>query len=154
LSYLHTDDSKPIGDSNPMPSKVTEIVPLAQGSNDIGQALNGYQDIVVLNSAARSASGTTNEIVSGKYKEAVAFVDVTALTSGLSATTLDVKFQTQDPASLKWFDIAELTFAQKTGVSNEMKVKSDLLGSKIRCVYTFGGDAPDATFSVGLILKS
>jgi hypothetical protein len=148
LSYLHTADSKPISQSNPMPSK------LLTGSDDIGQALNGYQDITVLNSVARSVSGETDAISCGKYKEAVAFVDVTALTSGLSATTLDVKFQTQDPASLKWFDITELTFAQKTGASNEMKVKSDLLGSKIRCVYTLGGDAPDVTFSVGVILKS
>jgi hypothetical protein len=151
LPYIHVDGQE-VNETNPMPNKQMNSTPF--GENDIGQVLNGYQDITVLNSAARSTSGETNEILCGKYKEAVVFVDVTALTSGLNATTLDVKFQTQDPISLVWFDIAELTFTQKTGVSNEMKTKTGLLGSKLRCVYTLGGDAPDVTFSVGLILKS
>jgi hypothetical protein len=111
-------------------------------------------EVTVLASVARTVSGDTSAtpVDVGKYKEAVAFLDVTA-SSGTSPT-LDVKLQTQDPVSLKWFDVAELTFAQKTGVASEMKTKANLLGNKLRCVYTLGGTTPSFTFSVGLVLKS
>lgn len=125
---------------------------LPTGVNDIGNTLKGVQEITVLASSARTSSGNTAEIDIGNYKEAVIFLDVTAF-SGTSPT-LDVKFQTQDPVSLKWFDVTELTFAQATGVVGEMKSKSGMLGSKLRCVYTLGGTSPSFTFSVGLIAKS
>lgn len=130
------------------------ISSLPTGSNDIGQVLNGYQEATILPSAARTTSGDTNSTptIVGKYKEAIAFIDVTAVSG--TVPTLDVKFQTQDPVSLKWFDLTSLTFTQKTAVATEMKTQSSLLGSKLRCAYIIGGTTPSFTFSVGLILKS
>lgn len=144
----------PAGTNNIGDVDVLTLPALPAGTNDIGQVLNGYQELIVLASLARTISGDTDSTptIVGKYKEAIAFIDVTAA-SGTSPT-LDVKFQTQDPVSLKWFDLTNLTFTQKTTVSTEMKTQSSLLGSKLRCVYTIGGTTPSFTFSIGLILKS
>lgn len=128
------------------------ISPLPLGTNDIGQVLNGFKEVEVLPSSARTVSGNSVEVDASKHKEAIVFLNVTA-SSGTSPT-LDVKFQTQDPISLKWFDVVELNLAQKTTVGSEMKAKANLIGSKLRCVYTLGGTTPSFTFSVGLVLKS
>jgi hypothetical protein len=121
-------------------------------SNGSLQTVRNYGEIEVLTSDTRTVSGNSLEFDAFNYKEAVAFLDVT-VASGTSPT-LDVKFQTQDPISLKWFDLSELTFTQKTAIGNEMKINTNTLGSKLRCVYTIGGDTPSFDFSVGLILKS
>jgi hypothetical protein len=131
---------------------VTTLPSLPSGVNDIGQTLNGLSEVSVLTSASRTASGNTASIDVSKYKEAIVFLDVTAVSG--TTPTLDVKFQVQDPVSLKWFDVAELTFTQATVVTSQMKSKANLIGSNLRCVYTIGGAAPSFTFSVGLIVKS
>jgi hypothetical protein len=131
---------------------VSSLPSIPNGTSDIGQTLNGFSDVVVLASEARTTSGETVSIDCGKYGEAIAFIDVTA-SSGTSPT-LDAKFQTQDPVSLKWFDLTDLTFTQKTTTGVEMKAKSGLLGSKLKCVYSIAGVTPSFTFSVGLVLKS
>lgn len=109
-------------------------------------------EVTVLASTARTASGESAVIDAGSFKEAVAFLDVTAASG--TTPTLTVKFQTQDPVSLKWFDLAGLTFTQATAATTEMKALANLLGSKIKCVYNIGGTTPSFTFSVGLVLKS
>jgi hypothetical protein len=159
MPYIHINGQE-VGSENPLPIKVTNTEPISmnvsnsipQGTNDIGQTLRGFKDIEMLPSGARTSSSQTTATDVGKYKEAIVFIDVTGV-SGTSPT-LDVKFQTQDPISLKWFDVTDLTFTQKTAISSEMKAKSGLLGSKLRCSYTIGGTTPSFTFSVGLILKS
>lgn len=122
------------------------------GTNDIGQILSGYKEEVVLANATRTVSGNSAEFDCSNYKEAVVFLDVT-LASG-TTPTLDVKFQTQDPISLKWFDFAELTFTQAIVTTTEMKTKANLIGKKLRCVYDITGTTPSFDFSVGLVLKS
>lgn len=146
--------SLPAGTNNIGDVDVLTLPALPTGANDIGQVLNGFQNATILASAARTVSGDTNATPTdtGKYKEAIAFIDVTAATG--TTPTLDVKFQTQDPVSLKWFDLTSLTFTQKTVVATEMKTQSGLLGSKLRCVYTIAGTTPSFTFSVSLVLKS
>jgi hypothetical protein len=131
---------------------VNSLPSLPAGTNDIGQTLNGSSEVSVLTSASRTTSGNTASMSVSKYKEAIIFLDVTAA-SGTSPT-LDVKFQVQDPVSLKWFDITELTFTQTTTITSQMKSKANLIGSNLRCVYTLGGTTPSFTFSVGLIVKS
>lgn len=128
------------------------LSPLPSGVNDIGQTLNGFMENVVLASATRTVSGNSAEFDCSNYKEAVVFLDVT-LASG-TTPTLDVKFQTQDPISLKWFDFAELTFTQAITTTTEMKTKANLIGKKLRCVYDITGGTPSFDFSVGLVLKS
>nr|BDD47810.1 hypothetical protein 11 [Bacillaceae bacterium] len=144
--------SLPSGTNNIGDVDVLTLPSIPSGVNDIGQVLNGFKNDTVLPSLARTTSGNSVEFDVSKYKEAIVFLDVT--TASGTSPTLDVKFQTQDPASLKWFDITGLTFAQKTAVGNEVKEKSNVLGSKIRCTYTIGGTTPSFTFSVGLVLKS
>jgi hypothetical protein len=135
--YIYTSDSgNPVSDLHPFPSKLT----------------SAFQNITVVPNASYTVTGNTIDIDCSKYKEAVAFIDVTAA-SGITPT-LDVKFQTQDPVSLEWFDLTALTFTQATAVSTEMKSQSNLLGSTLRCLYTIDGTTPDFTFSVGLVLKS
>jgi hypothetical protein len=159
MSYIHINGQE-VGSENPLPIKVANIEPISmnvsnsipQGINDIGQTLRGFKEVEILPSGARTSGSQTTTTDAGKYKEAVAFIDVTAVSG--TAPALDVKFQIQDPISLKWFDIADLTFTQKTAISSEMKAKSGLLGSKLRCSYAISGTTPSFTFSVGLILKS
>jgi hypothetical protein len=136
-SNIHAD-GKEVGSAYPLPSK----------------AIRELKEVSVLPSASRTVSGSADPLDCDKYTEAVAFLNVTNVTSGLDTTTLDVKFQTQDPISLEWFDMADLTFTQATAASKEKKDQSGMLGKKLRCVYTINGDQPDVTFSVGLILKS
>ena len=114
--------------------------------------MNGYKEEVVLANAARIISGNSAEFVVENYKEVMAFLDVT-LASG-TTPTLDIKFQTQDPISLQWFDVAELTFTQAVAITTEMKTKANLIGKKLRCAYSITGTTPSFDFSVGLVLKS
>lgn len=146
IQIYYGSQNQVVSENNPFPIKSVA------GADDIGQVLNGYKEETVLISASRTISGESEVILSGKYKEAVAFIDVTAATG--TSPTLDVKFQTKDPVSGKWFNITELEFTQLTIVGNEMKTKSGLLGSSLKCIYTIGGTTPDFTFSIGLILKS
>jgi hypothetical protein len=152
MSHLHSgDNGLSVSNSNPLPIKLMTVIP--SGQNDIGQVLNAFQNISVITNGSYATNGNSTEIDCSKYKEAIVFIDVTAVSG--TTPTLDVKFQTQDPVSLKWFDLTDLTFTQKAGISTEMKTKANLLGSKLRCTYTIGGTAsPNFTFSVGMILKN
>jgi len=116
------------------------------------QTVQSAQEVTMLASAARTASGdtSTTPIDVKKYKEAIFFLDVTAVSG--TTPTLDVKIRTKDPASGKWFDL--VTFTQATGVTSEMKTVSGLLGSQIAVFYTIVGDTPSFTFSLGAVLKS
>ncbi|MCM8900625.1 hypothetical protein KVG29_05200 [Caldicoprobacter algeriensis] len=116
------------------------------------QVVQTTQEVTMLASAARTASGDTSAtpVDVKKYKEAVFFLDVTAVSG--TAPTLDVKIKTKDPVSGKWFDL--VNFTQVTAVTSEMKAVSGLLGSQIAVFYTIGGTTPSFTFSVGAVLKS
>lgn len=145
--------------------KITD--PLPAGSNVIGkveidqttpgvtngvQIVQSAQEVTLLASAARTTSGDTSAtpVDVKKYKEAIFFLDVTAVSG--TTPTLDVKIKTKDPVSGKWFDL--VAFTQATAVTSEMKAVSGLLGSQISVFYTIGGTTPSFTFSVGAVLKS
>jgi len=83
----------------------------------------------------------------GHCKEGTFFLDVTAIDG---ATTLDVKIQTQDPISLKWFDL--VAFTQASGVTTEKKAVIDNLGITLRATYSITS-GKKATFSIGAYLK-
>ncbi len=116
------------------------------------QLVQTAQEVTMLTSGTRTSSGDTSAtpIDVKKYKEAIFFLDVTAVSG--TTPTLDVKIRTKDPASGKWFDL--VTFTQATGVTSEMKTVSGLLGSQIAVFYTIVGDTPSFTFSLGAVLKS
>lgn len=116
------------------------------------QLVQTAQEVTVLASAARTASGDTSAtpIDMKKYKEAVFFLDITAVSG--TTPTLDIKIKTKDPVSGKWFDL--VTFTQATAVTSEMKAVSGLIGSQIAAFYTIAGDTPSFTFSLGAVLKS
>lgn len=129
------------------------VVPLLSDSAGSLLTVKNSRTYVVLPSAARgtgTAVASAEFDVSG-YSEATAFLDVTAA-SGTSPT-LDVKFQTKDALSGKWFDIAGLVMTQKTAVGTEIKSVASGLGSAIRAVYTIAGTTPSFTFSLGLVVK-
>lgn len=116
------------------------------------QLVQTAQEVTMLASAARTASGDTSAIPVDvkKFKEAVFFLDVTAASG--TTPTLDVKIKTKDPVSGKWFDLA--SFTQATGITSEMKAVSGLIGSQIAAFYTIAGNTPSFTFSLGAVLKS
>ena len=116
------------------------------------QLVQTAQEVTMLASAARTASGDTSAIPVDvkKFKEAVFFLDVTAASG--TTPTLYVKIKTKDPVSGKWFDL--VTFTQVTGVTSEMKTVSGLLGSQIAVFYEIAGTTPSFTFSLGAVLKS
>lgn len=116
------------------------------------QLVQTAQEITMLASAARATSGDTSATPMDvkKFKEAVFFLDVTAVSG--TTPTLDVKIKTKDPVSGKWFDLA--SFTQATAVTSEMKAVSGLLGSQIAAFYTISGTTPSFTFSLGAVLKS
>jgi hypothetical protein len=116
------------------------------------QLVQTTQEVNILASAARTASGdtSTTPVDVKKYKEAIFFLDVTAVSG--TTPTLDVKIKTKDPVSGKWFDL--VTFTQATAVTSEMKTVSGLLGSQIAVFYEIAGTTPSFTFSLGAVLKS
>ena len=83
----------------------------------------------------------------GSSKEGTFFLDVTAIEA---ATTLDCKIQTQDPISLKWFDV--VAFTQASGVTTEKKVVIDNLGNKIRATYLIT-NSKKSTFTCSCVVK-
>jgi hypothetical protein len=146
LPYIHID-GKEVGLNNPLPAQLS-----ANATTEIGLVGNISKTETILSSDARTVSGNSLEFDISKFKEALVFLDITS--SSGTTPTLDVKFQTQDPVSLKWFDLTELTFTQKTTLGSEMKKTNGLLGNKVRCSYTIAGTTPIFTFSVGMVLKS
>ena len=83
----------------------------------------------------------------GSCKEGTFFLDVTAIEV---ATTLDCKIQTQDPISLKWFDV--VAFTQASAVSSEKKAVIDNLGNKLQATYSMTLDKK-ATFTISGVCK-
>lgn len=129
------------------------VRPLLAGTNGELKTVKNSTTVTVFASAAR---GTGAEVASAEidvsgFSEATAFLDVTAASG--TTPTLDVKFQTKDPLSGKWFDITGMAFAQKTAAGTESKSVASGLGTTIRAVYTIAGTTPSFTFSVGLVAK-
>lgn len=105
------------------------------------------EELTILSSATRTASGASAEFVVGNYKEASFYLNVTA-----ASGTLDVKIETKDPVSGEWFELAK--FAQATAVTKERKADKTMdIGSTIRASYTITGEAPSFTFSLGAVVK-
>lgn len=63
-------------------------------------------------------------------RNVVFVLDVTAITAG----SLDVDIEAQDPVSGKWFVID--SFTQAVGVTNERRVFSNLYEANLRVAYT------------------
>jgi hypothetical protein len=107
--------------------------------------------ITVRASSALSASGQSGTLDLSTFLEAVALLNVTAV-SGTSPT-LDVKFQTSDDGS-DWYDLGS-SFTQATGITKPAALKLTNFGRYVRAVYTLGGSAsPSVTFTLKLVAKS
>lgn len=100
------------------------------------------RSLVLQASGAQMVSGNTAAIEC-YGKELTVTLDVTA--AGGTSPTLDVKLQ-HSPDGGKWSDLGT-AFAQKTGVSREVKAFTQLHGY-LRVVWTIGGTGPSFTFSV------
>lgn len=121
--------------------------------------LNSYA--TVFSSAARTAAThQSDEIWTLEYRGIRLYLDITAA-SGTSPT-LDLKVQTHDPVSDKWFDMPGATFVQKTTTGTDdltlypgiaetaNETVSDTVGPKFRVHGTIGGsDTPTFTYSIG-----
>ncbi len=115
-----------------------------------------HEDVTILTSAARTASGQSADFDCGWAKEVFIVVDVTAVSG--TTPTLDVKVTCKDPVSGKYRDL--YSFTQFTAIGTQDRhigpglETNKGLGSKIRVEYTIGGTDPSFTFSVGAVLKS
>lgn len=116
---------------------------------------NRTETITPLASAARTASGNSGDIVVSKFREAVIFLDITAV-SGTSPT-LDMKVQRKDPLSgsyTDWDDATAKVFSQKSATGSFAIYLSDPLAQIIRISFTIGGSSPSFTFSVSVDAKA
>lgn len=116
--------------------------------------------ITVFPSAARTATFSGKEIFNdGHHLGVKLYLDITA--SGGTTPTLDLKLQSFDRLSQKWFDIPGAAFAQKTttgqstltvypGLTETVnEAISDVTPDIWRAVATIGGTSPTFTFSLG-----
>lgn len=103
-----------------------------------------HQEHTLLTSAERSVSGQSNVKNAGEYKEAVFFLDLTAI-SGSGATLKDLRLQySSDNAA--WFNSAH-AFTPRT-TTGKQALPVSVLGTYIRFDYTITGTSPKITFSI------
>jgi hypothetical protein len=111
-------------------------------------------------SVAQSATLNGQKIENlGHHRGIKLYLDITAVTG--TNPTLDVKLQSFDKLSEKWFDIPGAAFAQKTTTGQSTltlypgspetanESLSDVLPDTWRTVVTIGGTTPSFTFSLG-----
>ena len=121
--------------------------------DEVNQAIkqrrvNPYLTTVLLASGARTASGEGSSIDLENTRELIVTLDVSAASG--TTPTLDVKIQ-HSPDGVKWSDLGT-AFAQKTGVSREVKVFTQY-HRYVKTVYTIAGTSPSFTFSVEATAK-
>lgn len=145
---------------DPVTAQITGSLPLPTGAateatlQSVLTALTAlqkprYANLTILNNAARTASGLSDEFTVGNYREAIFFLNVTDVSG--NDVTLDVVMETKDPVSGEWFEIAR--FAQVTETAKEHISVTGGLGSVIRAVYTIAGDGASFTLSLGAVVK-
>lgn len=114
----------------------------------------------VLPSAARSATFNSQKIENlGDHRGIKLYLDITAVTG--TTPTMDIKLQSFDKLSEKWFDIPGAAFAQKTATGQSTltiypsvtdtanESVADILPDTWRIVVTLGGTSPVFTFTLG-----
>lgn len=101
--------------------------------------------IMKVYSGATAESGNTyaTPVVTKYSKEAILFLDITAITG-----TLDLEIQTYNPRTVKWHKLA--TFDQKSQVGKDEGFIEYGLGEKIALKYTVSASA---TFTLDVSLK-
>lgn len=100
-----------------------------------------------------SASGdTTATPVVTKYdKEAIIFLDITAVTGALP--TLDLIIKVYDKLSDKWFELA--SFNQKIGTGQDVGYIEYGINDRMALFYTIGGSGdPSFTCTINAHLKT
>lgn len=105
--------------------------------------------VVLLSSTTVTSSGETMTFSTQFAREAVFFLDVTAVSG--TTPTLDVKVQSFDPASGKYFTVA--SFPQITAAGQYVLKVDGGLGHLCKVAYTLGGTSPSFTMSLGVSLK-
>ncbi len=101
---------------------------------------NTSDALVVLASAARTASANSASLDMSEYKEAVMFLDITAVLG--SSPTLDIIVQRLDPRSsnwVSWDDGTDQSFSQKTATGTFALPLNAPLGDTIRANCTIAG---------------
>lgn len=117
-------------------------------------------DKVILGSAARTVTFNSDDQPNIEGKGLALFLDITAFAG--TTPTLNVKVQLKDPASGKYYDLDDASFAQQIGVGTNVliiypgiatlanKRVSSLITGQWRLVAAIGGTAGQSfTFSVG-----
>lgn len=109
------------------------------------------REVAILESAARTATGTSDPFPGFALAERLGAAVVCSARSGTNPT-LDVILQ-HSPDGTNWFDL--VTFTQLTAAGSEYKVVSEeqgttvqVIGDRLRAKYTLGGTNPSFTFSV------
>lgn len=101
---------------------------------------------IILPSAARTASGNSNNIT--VPADANLRVDINVTAASGTSPTLDGKLQHSPDGGTTWIDLVAIT--QKTTTGTESKTASAPTSGLVRFNYTIGGTTPSFTFSVSL----
>lgn len=98
-----------------------------------------------------TASGNTGQIDISSYKEALLFLDVTAV-GGTASPTLTCFIDTYDFNSAKWYQLpVTITAITATG---QTLVPFTNFGETIRLRFTVTGTTPSFTFGASVVAKS
>jgi len=108
-----------------------------------------YGDYVeILNNDVITSNGSSEPINVADYSEARLFVIISSV-SGVTPS-LNVKIQSQEPVSLTWVDIANMSPITTTGAYT---IPLSNMGLVIRIAWTVGGTSPSFTATMSLVRK-
>lgn len=108
----------------------------------------GYKEVDILTSAARTASGVSDEFFVNNYNELDGMIRATADTA---LTSLNVDVQSYNQTVNQWVTIGSFTQITSTPSLAESIPIVTGLGFKCRISYTLVGTS--VTFAVGVILR-
>jgi cell wall-associated NlpC family hydrolase len=129
--------------------KVAEVETTIQKPVDIQN--HWQENVAIAPSAARTASGNTNDIDVARFLKAEICIDVTAVSG--TTPTLDVYVEGKDQLSGKYKTLFSQTGINAVGTfwtPNPI----DIAFKYIRARWVIGGTSPSFTFSIGLEGKS
>ena len=112
-------------------------------------AMHWAREHTLFPSATKSSSSQSNVKNAGEYREAIFFLDLTAI-SGVGAT-LTVRLQ-YSPDNATWYESTH-AFTPRTTVGKQA-LPVNVLGTYVRFDYTIVGTTPSITFSIKWAFKS
>lgn len=116
-----------------------------------GIADNTKEIVLQAEGTAVTANGSVAGVDVSSYKEALLFIDVTAVTG--STPTLNLYVETYDFNSAKWYTVPGVTIAQITAAGQVVAALTNF-GETIRLRAVVGGTSPSFTYGASVVAKS